>query len=863
MAERFEEAQDLFPETISKRSILDISLLEFVLSCPEASVRLVNTIRSAAGDDKLPFACVRDYIHADSSATAQMLAIPGLGRTSLAELDSLVSSVTSAIDGGLAERSPYIAVASVGLAEAFEVPMFDFLQHQPRVSTRLFNAIRGAVHEGECPFANVGEYLAAGGDASVRLCKIPNLGANSAAEFDGLVRGALANGSLMPSRWQREPLKASAIVSKSSNGVAVHDEGSQISRVECVSPDEMKVSLFEFLQHQPRVSTRLLNAIRCATDDETCPFKSVAEYLTAGRRAISTLSTLPNLGANSATEFDRLVRMAIASGSLLPVHQHSDTPTDFPSINSILEKVFSAFDMAEKRVVVARLQDGRTLEQIAVEWEVTRERIRQIEVRALRRLSPMMGMLRTCTATIHRFMVGAGKLEVSLVELAEMGSCKTEDVNLLLQLIRKMRVEGAELFGRLGLSVYLTDMFIDQQDWSNVIRQALLSACWPVRLDELAWASAQVPRCFLKEHLCQNYSAEIEGSEFKSLPQLSTHDMCIAGLLRARRPLHLSDLRAMIVRSFGHDIPEHTIAAHVGRSKEIAICDPGTYVHYANITYPVESLKFIRRRVFHLLSDHGTFISSKVIFDRLFVPIRESFPENFNHYLMMGFVQDDERFVTKRGNMIGLATFDLNETYISLEDEVRNLVLEQGPISIRELMIQLSDTRKLCNDTGIRLILSQTPSVVRVGPRTFDSIVRYFRKPTDYEDYVLAIKVCLLLGPKGSYALAEDLNALGLTQATLYVVESLLGAIDHSTVNNTHSLVSVDQELSVYRAIAQACFDEGSSRDELVRRLSTAVVGARAEKLSSFDRRFCRLAAPEEAVVPGSELGSILSAFGF
>ena len=158
MAERFGEAQDLFPQIRSKKSLLDLSLLDFVLVNADTSVRLVNTLRSATSDDVVPFATLRDYINADETASARMLAVPGLGRTSLAELDGLVSRFTASREAR--EASPYMELAGVDISEAFEVSMFDFLQSQSRVSTRLFNAIRGAELEGECPFANVGEYLA-------------------------------------------------------------------------------------------------------------------------------------------------------------------------------------------------------------------------------------------------------------------------------------------------------------------------------------------------------------------------------------------------------------------------------------------------------------------------------------------------------------------------------------------------------------------------------------------------------------------------------------------------------------------------------------------------------------------------------
>jgi RNA polymerase primary sigma factor len=628
--------------------------------------------------------------------------------------------------------------------------------------------------------------------------------------------------------------------------------------------DDFNVSLSEFLEQQVSVSTRLHNAIRWATDEGACPFASVAEYILAGDEGALRLRKLPSLGSTSAAEFDRLVKGALATGSIVPAIRQRNAVIggSFPNVRSLVDTVFAALNSVEQTVILARLQDKQTLAQVGVELNLTRERVRQIEARALRRISPAYNvMLQECAVAIHRVLCEIGRNELTLAEFARMGSCSTLDVLFFLELLRKANLKEAELFGSADAHAYLKNQFIDREDWDEAIRDSLMSAQWPVGFSQLINNSRLVPQFYVIDHLCRNYGAEMDGCEFKTLPRLSTHDMCIGALLNATGPTHLTDLRALIFRSFGRDLAEPTIAAHVGRSKEAAICGPGTYVHYKNIPYTEQLLEQVRYAVFTYLQEQGNFISSKVIFERLFVPKVQMYPSDFNHYLMMGIVQDDERFLTKRGNMVGLSSFDLDETYISLEDEVRNLVLDQGPISIPEIIANLSATRKLCNDTGIRLILSQTPSVVRVGPRTFDSIHRFFRNTSDFEDYVLAIKISLMVRAKGNYAVAEDLTALGLSQATPYVVESLLNVIEHTTIHGTHSLAKLDNELSTYKTIADDCLTEGASREELVRRLQG--IDLRAEKLTRLDRRFCPLGNAAEPIVPGSELRSILYEFGF
>ncbi len=79
-------------------------------------------------------------------------------------------------------------------------------------------------------------------------------------------------------------------------------------------------------------------------------------------------------------------------GSFIPAEEATD-PADLASVmlmNEKLREVLDTLTPREKRVLELRygLEDGRprTLEEVGKEFNVTRERIRQIEAKALRKL---------------------------------------------------------------------------------------------------------------------------------------------------------------------------------------------------------------------------------------------------------------------------------------------------------------------------------------------------------------------------------------------------------------------------------------------------------------------------------------------
>ena len=383
---------------------------------------------------------------------------------------------------------------------------------------------------------------------------------------------------------------------------------------------------------------------------------------------------------------------------------------------------------------------------------------------------------------------------------------------------------------------------------------------WPVILNVLHSICLEVPQFYQNKRLCAHYGATISSGEIKVQPSLTTAVMCVAQTLKAGGPIHFSDVRGMILKQYGVALSDHSVLATLGRMEEVTICDTGMYVHYANLSFSEEDLIQIRDSVATCLENEGCFVSSKVLFERLHDKLQHF--DDLNHYLILGIAQDDERFVTKRGNMVGLIDFNIEETFISLEDEVCDLVRDHGPISILDIVDRMSATRKLCNDSGVRLILSGQPWIVEVGYRKYDVIDRLFSDKEEMQRYILAIKISLLGGVKSKFAISEDLRAVGLSKATPEVVGSLLANVDHVAEKSLVRLVSMDVELGTYATLAGVALGKKGHAGTLSS-ASPSYAAEWMEELSSLDSRFLPFKNSNPQAAEHTELRAILDEFNF
>lgn len=291
--------------------------------------------------------------------------------------------------------------------EFLESPILKIVENSD-VSIRLRNAIK--VADGNLPFNTLGDYLAAGPNAIDRFLSLQNLGRKSAKELDALLRSFASAGIGLKPVFTAEPTPPSL--------PPVHLRlRTRLLRL------FSKLSFPEIVTEFP-TSTRLNNVLR-AQLIETRPF---SEFLADPSPVYAELLKLPNLGRTSVSELQAVVRDILTkflhSRGLSPdeldaavslilneaspiealvldleslslgtafhandaVAEQAETPLFKVMIDALSQLDERTRIVLERRYGINQSQ-SETLEQISTTWNVTRERVRQIEAKGLRQLT--------------------------------------------------------------------------------------------------------------------------------------------------------------------------------------------------------------------------------------------------------------------------------------------------------------------------------------------------------------------------------------------------------------------------------------------------------------------------------------------
>ena len=385
-------------------ALKDRTIVELVADS-ECSNHLRNAISKGAVSGWLPCKTVGDYLKAGASAQEQFMeSLPNFGRNVAQELDAIVQNYLAAVKLGspvLKDASPSDPDTATGARET----LIEALLAKGPASVRLTNAFLRGAKVGELPFRTVGEYLDAGTMAQATLMRsLPNFGRKSALELDGLINEYVEK----VGRNQKAALSKTE-VSGAADGVNEERFKSIVARL-------AGLTLSDTLKGQD-ASQRLTNALASPALGE----RPLTEFFTEGGEYRAELLRQPNFGRTSLKELEALCERAV----ILALKKDCDDPQEiidncallfnFPNDGSqrtmLAELVIDTLKSVPPRdcrldqlmswgmqelpdreldIILRRYgfgdQNGETLEQISVDYGLTRERIRQLEVKALKRL---------------------------------------------------------------------------------------------------------------------------------------------------------------------------------------------------------------------------------------------------------------------------------------------------------------------------------------------------------------------------------------------------------------------------------------------------------------------------------------------
>lgn len=702
-------------------------------------------------------------------------------------------------------------------------------------SVRLKNILKNP----SFPFKNVKEYLKHF-DPSKVVRGIQNAGAKTASELNNIIQSFISDESLSSFRVQ------------ASNSEEIDFKDCQADSISAVKEIFSRLQFPDFMLTLT-LSARLENTLRRISEDSTRGFKNFSDCILSYEALLKYFRGQSNVGRKTAEEFEQNIKLIFTF--VLSQYSYSEAETEqlalwikFPNkltgdeqidlaslhkktldllknvqsgdlkpivLNGILNQgVYYDLErlddaaLAEliKRVVREREYDvinrryaieqknTETFDEIAKTFGCTRERIRQIEKKALKKLQSLkpvfLKILENEYSIIEgilfedsdHFPIGDEARQFKILNSRYQVAIDVVHGSFERYLKQTFKAYKGFWIRRTLESGYeeLLQERINKGDASRPVDrrivEALYECSWPVTMAQL---SKKLPE-FSKELLASSLRDEINAANENGMisfhgAKLKTSLRIILILKKAATALTLAEIRALHNDLFEYDITEHHVSSVVNRLAEALIVERGKYDLYENLTIKSEQLKEIRKLCKSYLKERRVFASAKRIYEDLFEQ-DHPYGDVFNPYMLLGILQDDNDFVCKRGQMIGLSTFS-DEDFVSLNSSIYALVDARGPIDLRTIQEHLAKDRKVL-DVTVNIVLEDSPHHVKTDVATFDRIDRAIGSDEVIERLKRAVEICLIDGDSSLFAIEKQLHLLNF-KIDKYTLKSWLDKQDN------------------------------------------------------------------------------------
>lgn len=861
------------PELAAHHSVSEEEPLLEVATRRFASTRLINVLRNAGGE--LPATTVAAYMRAPDAAREAFKKLENSGEKTALELDDLVRKFAREVD----QKSQTAADSIVNVVREADC------------SVRLLNAITANSHR--LPVDTVREYMRAPEQSRQAFLKLSNLGRKSIGELDHLLRRYIS--SVTDSDGGQE------LISSDDGDIQRAIGAAEVFFSGMLYPDE----LFEWSP-----PTRLANLLKI---DQLEHRKSLIDFLKTYDETASRIRSLPGCGRKSIEQLDQIVSSLIEArlsncgvdkgiasdlryvlrgelisqtslaslislGNIKPedIRASETASIEELTVAEIIAASISSLDERQQDILQRRYGINRdeteTLEQVATSYDVTRERIRQIEKKAKQKLE---------TNRTKKILVVALEQEGALEKLFKNRRIVSDEqmstVSRTLTAEERLAVDLAygDLRSFLDTESVRTDagwvqeqdllsMSHEPDDLSGSLRQRIVSAIrdqqLPIRLSQIAASLPDYPLSELKGELSERFDAIFNGDIVESAARLPISVRCVLILREAGHAMHCDEVRARMHEIFSKDESIHHIGSTLARLEEVLIVERGTYDLYENLSLTDNDLEEIRDRTLRHLESVGGFISAKVLFSGLFQGETERFGIAFGPYMLLGIVQDDKRFETKRGLMIGLASDDNKSEFRGLGEDVLTVLTEaKRSMTLVEIAEELEGRRDVLT-TSISIGLENSPEAVSVGRGRFDLTVRAIGQEERQADLTLACAIALANGPKTAFALSEVLSPVWGEIQTRPLLSFLKNRIIFEVDQKIVSVIELPEAVAKYVAIRDRVLEVGGMGVPDAEALQAALDSGGAPDLTRLDYLF---ASKEDEQGEGEEmLGMILGDFG-
>jgi predicted DNA-binding protein YlxM (UPF0122 family) len=748
---------------------LELSLHEFIAK-QATSQSLRARITEGCGVGNIPFDNILDYIEAGSSAIFEMNSY--LGDEKLAsELHILINEAyddnevcttgKSNLDISCAKE---VKQNNISNLTQHNLSIFELIKHK-NISVRLANVCLSE----SFPFKTVKDYLDEGPSAINRLLKVKNLGRKTAFEFIDLIDKATV---------ETNPRKNKTLI-----------------------PNDNLSDLLinEFIKNK-NISVRLENV--CTSG--RFPYKKVGDYLNDGPKAINKLLKVENLGRKTVFEFKRLIDEALKE----------DDSVKIVNINQLV-KIFSSV-IGEKffKFLEGRAIDGLTLEEIGRPYGITRERVRQVIEKKI--ILKYKRLYLDESKIIYSQIIERLKEHGEYIETNNMASwfsCSVKEFLLFIYLHNESANETCKKIINGNNHIFIEPEPETKLAWETKIQKEFFSSSWPISLKDILACTPGIPSFFVTNYLRNKYRIQVKEGLVESAAIPLTQRF-IFMFRKVKRPLHISEATRLFNNLFNDNATQHTINATLGRLNETLIVNQGTYNTYENLKFSESNIIEIRNKVHLYLLDKNKFLSSKIIFNNLFKNDPMEWDQEFNYQMLHGIVQDDTRFLTRPGFMVGLKIFKKNSSK-SIEEEVIEILTLSNPLTLGEIHNQFLKTRVLSIDS-IKKTIVKSQDVIDVDDGKYDLLCNIFTSITIYEEFVLQAQIILLGGPQSPRSIIEKFNNVSSLNLKPCSIISILSSLTDIKLNNgIFQNDTIPDSLRIYDNITKNALKNGDNEESI------------------------------------------------
>ena len=605
-------------------------------------------------------------------------------------------------------------------------------------SSRLFDVI--TLNANHLPVNTVREYMAAPDYARQGFLRLFGLGQSTVNELDQIMH------SLDPGQHHMDP------------GVE-HAYQNALLAVEHFCSDMMYPD--ELLEWTP--PTRLANLLNIEREAHSAPF---FDFLKIRDETIARLLTRKNCGQRSIGHLDkiisRLLRTRLSAcgadeqlepylrdlmrGNIPPLHilatiaeietVHPDR-TAFPALvenhnlSDILSALLPLLGARQHDILTRRYGIGtgrpETLAMLAACYDLTRERVRQIERTALNKIATRRVADRLVTVlkrenTLEKFFKNRKIIVKEQIKAVRKTLNPEERLGIDVAYGTASAFLDAEsIRTKVG---WVQDHDLDLADQepdtlSRTLKTRIVSAIrklhLPIRLSEISSAIPDYPDSIIKTVLVENLGATFTGDITGPIPNLPVRVQCILILRDAGHALHCEEILKKMRNIFKTDGTIGQVRGTLTNLPDALIVDRGVYDLHENLDLTQDDLTEIRNRTYDHLKTAGQFTSAKVLFSHLFNGDVRRFGSAFGPYMLLGILQSDRRFKTKKGLMVGLASQSGKTEFRSLGDDILTVLSESGrAMRLAEIADKLKDNRDV-TAASISTRIRTIPEIISIG----------------------------------------------------------------------------------------------------------------------------------------------------